>query len=208
MARAEKLSRAEQKALRPLQILDAAFEEFVARGFSATRLEDVAQRVGITKGTIYVYFPTKEDLFSATIRHISKPLEDLLRDSKDVSGNHKEKICNMLHLFYERISGDRHSRELIRLVISEGSRFPSVVTAHHDELIAPLFGLAQAVIDEGVAAGEFRDAPAALASVVVAPVIANMVETLIFGRPRADDIPAYIRAHVDLVLNGLAVTRS
>jgi len=208
MRRAEKLSRAERKALRPLQILDAAFEEFVARGFTATRLEDIAERVGVTKGTIYVYFPTKDDLFAATIRHISKPLEDLLRDSKEVSGNYREKISNMLQLFYERISGDRHSRELVRLVISEGSRFPSVVSDHHDELIAPLLGLTQAVIDEGVAAGEFRDAPAALASVVVAPVIANMVETLIFGQPRADDVPAYIRAHVDLVLNGLAVTRS
>ena len=208
MPRAEKLSRAEQKALRPLQILDAAFEEFVAKGFSATRLEDIAERVGVTKGTIYVYFPNKEDLFSAAIRHISKPLEDLLRDSKDVSGSYSEKISNLIKLFYERVSEDRHSRELIRLVISEGSRFPSVVADHHDELIAPLLGLTQAVIDEGIAAGEFRDAPAALASVVVAPVIAHMIETLIFGRPRTDDIPAYIRAHVDLVLHGLVHARS
>ena len=57
----KKLTRAQQKALRPLQILDAAFEEFVKQGYSATRLEDVAERVGVTKGTIYVYFETKEN---------------------------------------------------------------------------------------------------------------------------------------------------
>lgn len=203
-----KLSRAEQKALRPIQILDAAFEEFVAKGFSATRLEDIADRVGVTKGTIYVYFPTKEDLFSATVRHVSKPLEDLLRDSKELSGSYTERIRNLMTLFYERVSDDRPTRELIRLVISEGSRFPSVVSDHHDELIGPLLALTQSVLDAGVAAGEFRAAPAALASVVAAPVIALMIETLIFGKPRSADVPAYIRAHIDLVLNGLAVARS
>ncbi|MCX5515077.1 TetR/AcrR family transcriptional regulator [Kaistia algarum] len=207
MSNANKLTRAEQKALRPIQILDAAFEEFVANGFTATRVEDIAERIGVTKGTIYVYFPTKEELFSAMADYISKPLEDLLRDSLTLEGTCAARLKSLLFLFYERVSDDRHTRELIRLVISEGSRFPQVVEAHHDKLVGPLFALTQSLLDEGIERGEFRNAPAALAPVVVAPVIAMMVETLIFGGRRDVDLPSYIRAHLDLVMNGVAIVR-
>ncbi|NKN35929.1 TetR/AcrR family transcriptional regulator [Agrobacterium sp. a22-2] len=207
MARSKKLTRAEQKALRPIQILDAAFEEFVANGYAATRVEDIADRIGVTKGTIYVYFPTKEDLFSAMINHISVPLEELLRDSGELKGTCAERLRALLLLFYEKVSDDRHTRELIRFVISEGSRFPQVIEAHHDELIDPLFGLTQSLLDEGIANGEFRNAPAALAPVVAAPIIAMMVERLLLVRRRDHDLPSYIKAHLDLVMNGLAVDR-
>lgn len=207
MARPKKLTRAEQKALRPIQILDAAFEEFVANGFTATRVEDIADRIGVTKGTIYVYFPTKEELFSAMIDHISIPLEELLRDSGELRGTCAERLRALLLLFYERVSDDRHTRELIRFVIAEGSRFPHVIEAHHDELIDPLFTLTQSLLDEGVANGEFRNAPAALAPVIVAPIIAMTIEVLLFGRRRNPDLPSYIQAHLDLVMHGLAVDR-
>lgn len=207
MPRTNKLSRAEQKALRPIQILDAAFEEFVANGFTATRIEDIADRIGVTKGTIYVYFPTKEELFAAMIDHISVPLEELLRDSGALKGTCVERLHSLLLLFYEKVAKERHSRELIRMVISEGSRFPQVIQAHHDELIDPLFNLTQSLLDEGIAKGEFRNAPGALAPVIVAPIIARMIESLIFGHRSDDDLPSYIRAHIDLVMNGLAVVR-
>ena len=207
MPRTDKLTRAEQKALRPIQILDAAFEEFVANGFAATRIEDIADRIGVTKGTIYVYFPTKEELFAAMIDHISVPLGDLLRDSGDLKGTCVERLQSLLLLFYEKVSNDRPSRELMRIVISEGSRFPQVIQAHHDKLIDPLLLLTQSLLDEGVAAGEFRNAPAALAPVIVAPIMSKMIEMLIFGHKRDDDLPSYIKAHLDLVMNGLAVER-
>ncbi|MHB0953780.1 MAG: TetR/AcrR family transcriptional regulator [Allorhizobium sp.] len=208
MSKTDKLTRAEQKALRPIQILDAAFEEFVANGFTATRIEDIADRIGVTKGTIYVYFPTKEELFAAMIDHISVPLEELLRDSAGLKGTCVERLQSLLLLFYEMVSKDRPSRELIRIVISEGSRFPQVIHAHHDKLIEPLFALTQSLLDEGVSTGEFRNAPAALAPVIVAPIITMMIEKLIFGHQRDDDLPSYIRAHLDLVMNGLAVART
>ncbi len=204
MSNTSKLTRAEQKALRPIQILDAAFEEFVANGFTATRVEDIADRIGVTKGTIYVYFQTKEELFSAMADHIAMPLEELLRESLNLEGQCAERLRSLLLLFYERVSDNRHTRELIRFVIAEGSRFPKVVEAHHTRLIDPLFALTQSLLDEGIERGEFRKAPAALAPVIVAPVIAMMVETLIFGRRRDDDLPSYIRAHLDLVMNGIA----
>ncbi|WP_174802907.1 TetR/AcrR family transcriptional regulator [Martelella limonii] len=200
----KKMTRAEQKALRPIQILDAAFEEFVLSGFVATRVEDIAQRIGVTKGTIYVYFPTKEDLFSAMIRHISRPVAELLEDFGDLEGSCTERLKAMLRLAYQRVTQDRMAREHLRLVISEGARFPEVIDAHHAELIQPLLSHTQALLDEGIAAGEFRDCPGASAEIVIAPILSLIMNFLIFDSRRSFDLPNYIDAHLDLLLGGIA----
>jgi AcrR family transcriptional regulator len=205
MVNDRKLNRAEQKALRPIQILDAAFEEFIANGFATARVEDIAERIGVTKGTIYVYFPTKENLFAAMIAHVATPLEELLHNAGDLKGSCADRLEALLLLFYEKILKSRHTRELIRFVISEGARFPHIVKKHHEELIDPLFMRVQALLDEGIEAGEFRNGPAALAPVIFAPVIARIMETLIRGDTPHVELDAYIRAHLDLVINGLAI---
>ena len=207
MLKEKKLTRAAQKALRPKQILDAAFEEFVVNGFSATRVEDIAERIGITKGTIYVYFPTKEDLFSAMIAHISLPLEELLRSMENLKGNGAERLRSFLLLAYDRITSDRRARELLRIVIAEGARFPHVIDMHHAELIDPLIVGSQRILDEGVAAGEFRDCEGANAEIIVAPILALMMDHLIFDGRRTIDLAAYVKAHLDLVFNGIALRR-
>ena len=204
MLNEKKLTRAAQKALRPKQILDAAFEEFVAHGFTATRVEDIADRIGVTKGTIYVYFPTKEDLFSAMIAHISVPLEELLRNMETLKGGYAERLRSFLLLAYDRITKDRRARELLRFVISEGARFPQVIDMHHAELVDPLITCTQRLLEEGVAAGEFRDCEGANAEIIVAPILALMMDHLIFDGRRAVDIAAYVRSHLDLVFNGLS----
>lgn len=201
----KKLTRAEQKAQRPGQILDAAFEEFIEKGFSATRVEDIAERIGVTKGTIYVYFPTKEELFSAMIRHISVPFEDILADAGKLKGTCSEQLQALIVLSYERLVGDRKTRELLRFVISEGARFPEVIDAHHSEIIEPVFARTQAILDEGIRLGEFRATPGALAALIVAPLMSVTMEQLVFGDRKVFDMPAYMKGHVDLVLNGLAV---
>ncbi|TCU20396.1 TetR/AcrR family transcriptional regulator [Rhizobium sullae] len=199
----KKLTRAEQKARRPAQILDAAFEEFVERGYVATRVEDIAERVGVTKGTIYVYFETKEQLFEAMIRHISVPFEDLLASAHELSGTCSERLVSLIVLLYDRIVENRRLRELMRFVIAEGSRFPQVVDRHHEEFIDPLNAHLQSLIDEGVKHGEFRPAPAAFADAVAAPAIAMLVFKLIFADRRILDKTTYLEAHVDLILHGL-----
>ena len=201
----KKLTRAEQKALRPTQILDAAFEEFVQKGFASARVEDIADRIGVTKGTVYVYFPTKEELFGAMIGHIATPFEDLLMEAKDLKGSCADQLRHLIKLFYDRILENRKTRELLRFVVSEGLRFPQVIDAHRTKLIEPLFNRAQALIDEGIALGEFRDGPAALSWVVVAPVLAMAMEMLIHDTRCDLDVATYFEAHIDLVMAGLAV---
>ncbi|MBB3945341.1 AcrR family transcriptional regulator [Rhizobium skierniewicense] len=199
----KRLTRAQQKALRPTQILDAAFEEFVEHGFSAARVEDIADRVGVTKGTVYVYFPTKEDLFAAMIEHISVPIQKMIADTQALTGTCVERLTAMMKLFYKISVDQREVRELLRFVISEGRRFPKVIDSHRDDLVDPLLMRVQTILNDGIASGEFVAGPRAEAQLVFAPILAMIFETLIHDGRRELDISAYIEAHLDLVLGSL-----
>lgn len=201
----KRLTRAEQKALRPTQILEAAFLEFVERGFATARVEDIAERVGVTKGTVYVYFPTKEELFAAMIRYTASPLDDLVAESRELKGTCPERLIAMLHLLYKRLLDDKRLRQLLRFVISEGTRFPQVIATHHDDLIAPILACIQSILDEGVANGEFVGGPRATARIVFAPLVAIAVDTLVHGDSRELEVPDFMAAHLDLVMGSLLV---
>ncbi|EJC83545.1 transcriptional regulator [Rhizobium leguminosarum bv. trifolii WSM2297] len=205
MAAQKKLTRAEQKALRPIQILDAAFEEFVKCGFAGTRVEDIADRVGVTKGTVYVYFDTKEELFEAMINHFSVPFQELLGIAGGLSGKAADRLMSILSLLYEQIAEDRTTRELVRLVIAEGQRFPDLIDRHHDEFIAPIIAKIDGLLLEGMASGEFREIPVAFSDIVVAPILTTTVLRLIFDdrrvpTPNKED---FLRTYFDLLFNGL-----
>ncbi|UHS59171.1 TetR/AcrR family transcriptional regulator [Agrobacterium vaccinii] len=199
----KRLTRAEQKALRPTQILEAAFEEFVDHGFTAARVEDIAERVGVTKGTVYVYFPTKEELFAEMIRHIALPLETFLTDLGELSGNSEERLKNFILQLYDRLLTERRLRQMLRFVISEGTRFPHVIDTHTEELIEPILGRLQELLDEGVKQGEFVPGPRASARIVFAPIVGIAVETLIHGDRRDLELPSFIESHLDLIMGAL-----
>ncbi|AHG48051.1 TetR family transcriptional regulator (plasmid) [Rhizobium leguminosarum bv. trifolii CB782] len=205
MADQKKLTRAEQKALRPIQILDAAFEEFVKCGFAGTRIEDIADRVGVTKGTVYVYFETKEQLFEAMINHFSVPFQELLGIVGAFSGKAADRLMAILSLLYEQIAEDRTTRELVRLVIAEGQRFPELIDRHHDEFIAPIIAKIDALLLEGMASGEFREIPVEFSEIVVAPILTTTVLRLIFDDRRVPtpNKEAFLRTYFDLLFNGL-----
>ncbi|MBX5132154.1 TetR/AcrR family transcriptional regulator [Rhizobium lentis] len=209
MAAQKKLTRAEQKALRPIQILDAAFEEFVRNGFTGARVDDIADRVGVTKGTVYVYFETKEKLFEAMISHFSVPFQELLEITAGLSGTATDRLTSILGLLYDQIAEDRTTRELTRLVISEGQRFPDLIDRHHDQFIAPIIARIDALIEEGVASGEFRKISVEFSDLVVAPILTTTVLRLIFDDRRVPtpDKDAFMRAYFDLLFNGLLAER-
>lgn len=205
MAAQKKLTRAEQKALRPIQILDAAFEEFVRCGFAGTRVEDIADRVGVTKGTVYVYFETKEALFEAMINHFSVPFQQLLAITESLSGSATDRLISILGLLYDQIAEDRTTRELTRFVIAEGHRFPDLIDRHHDQFIEPIIVKIDALILEGVATGEFRAVPVEFSDIVVAPILTTTVLRLIFDDRRVPtpNREAFLRTYFDLLFNGL-----
>ncbi|RWX78770.1 TetR/AcrR family transcriptional regulator [Neorhizobium lilium] len=203
MVKERKLTRAEQKAQRPLQILDAAFEEFVKNGYAATRVEDIAERVGVTKGTVYVYFETKELLFESMIRHVSRPFGEIATNAETLVGSPPEKLTALLRMVYEQLFDDRQTREVMRLVISEGPKFPDIVERHERDFVNPVIASVEAILAEGVGLGQFHPGPAGFAELMVAPIVTVTVMRLIFGDRREVDKEAYIKAHMELLLHGL-----
>lgn len=200
----KKTSRAEQKARRPQEILEAAFEEFTAKGYEATRVEDIAARLRVTKGTIYLYFPTKDALFDAMMRQMSTPFEDVLASVGTLEGTHAERLRALLVLTHEKIADDRKARELLRLTLAEGGRFPHIVDRDFDENIAPLLAAVQSLVEQGVASGEFRVSPAMRTpEVIVSSILLVAVMHLMFEDRRPIEGQEFIEAHLDLVLNGL-----
>ena len=151
--------RALQKEARPREILEAAFEEFVLRGYAATRLEDVAARVGVTKGTIYVYFKDKEHLFETMVTELSQPVVDISvyeRALDDVSA------LNVLEQFVTDICRmtieDRYSHQIVRFLVSEASAFQGLLERYERNFAQPVFAILQMIIDRGCERGEFRSA--------------------------------------------------
>lgn len=203
MANTKRLTRAQQKALRPLQILEAAFEEFVRNGYAATKVEDVADRVGVTKGTVYFYFETKEKLFEGLIRHIAAPFKDVLKRADELTGTPAERLQQFLELLYDQIVEDRKTRELLRFVISEGARFPDLIDRQHQEFIDPITAKIQSILDEGVVSKEFRQRSAVFADVTVAPMLAMATIRLMFDDRQPMDRNAFRDEHLKLVLEGL-----
>jgi AcrR family transcriptional regulator len=202
----ETKKRARRKAERPAEILDAAFEEFLKHGYSATRLEDVAARAGVTKGTIYFYFDTKERVFEEMVRHKSRDFfPELERYALTLEGSQTARLRALIIFVYARIAEDRVSRETLRFLIAEGSRFPDLVDRHYEEFVRPMIEQFRKVIDAGVAAGEFRASPAtAFTEIVMSPALLLSLWSLLFDDRRKFDVAAFTEASIDIIMRGLA----
>jgi len=201
-----KLTRAEQKARRPQEILDAAFEEFLEKGFVATRVEDVANRLNLTKGTIYLYFPSKEALFEAMIRHVSEPFVELRKATAALTGTPMQRLRQLITVAYQVTVNQRRCRELLRLVVGEGHRFPDIVERHYDEFVAPLMQAVCSIIEDGVAAGQFRaGAATAIPDIFICPIMHFNLWDLMYSDRRPLPQEAFIEAHVDMVVATLTI---
>ena len=202
-------SRSRRKAERPGEILDAAFEEFVKNGYAASRLEDVAARASVTKGTIYFYFETKERVFDDMIRRKSQALFPKLEDhASGLQGTHVDRLRSLVAFVYRTIAEDRNSRETLRFLIAEGARFPDLVERHYDEFVHPVIEQFGKVIADGVAAGEFRTSASSIyTEIVMSPALLLSLWSMLFGSRKALEIESFTAASLDLLLNGIAADK-
>jgi AcrR family transcriptional regulator len=196
-----------RKDARPAEILDAGLAEFAEAGFAGARLSAVAKRAGISKGTIYLYFDSKEALFDAAL---TSRLTPTLADLADALAAWPGSSADLLRLIVTRLHAKMHEPDvqaLLRIIIAEGPRFPHIAEAYHRQIIAKGRALLSGVIARGVARGELRDGPAArLPMIVVAPALMATIWRTTFDP--FDPIPreAFLEAHIDLILHGLAAT--
>jgi AcrR family transcriptional regulator len=202
-------TRARRKAERPAEILQAAFEEFVKSGYAATRLEDVAARAGVTKGTVYFYFETKERVFEEMVRHVSISFfPEIERYAEKVEGSYTFRLRSLIDFAYNRMAENRASREILRFLIAEGSRFPDLVDRHYEEFVRPMIDQFRKLLEGGVAAGEFRAAPAmTFTEIIVSPALLLTLWALLFGNRQKIDTAVFTDASFDLLMNGIATAR-
>jgi AcrR family transcriptional regulator len=148
--------RQRRKEARPQELLAAALELFVERGFKATRSEDVAARAGVSKGTLYLYYPSKEELLKAVVRD---NLSSLITEAADIvgsfEGNTQQLLGALLHTWWERI-GDSPASGIFKVILTEMGNFPDFASFYVDEVITPGRALFTRVLQRGIDAGELR----------------------------------------------------
>ena len=200
-----------RKEARPLELLDAALDLFVERGFAATRCEDVAARAGVSKGTLYLYFPSKEELLKAVIRHkVVNQIAEGFEIVRTFEGSSADLLALMLRMWWERI-GETPASGIVKLMHCEVRNFPEIARFYVDEVVAPSNQMMAQMIQRGVDSGEFR-------SVDVPRVVSALVGPLVFlamnkhslgacSLAHRLDPQAVIEAQIDLALHGLTAPR-
>ena len=199
--------RKRRKAERPTEILQAALEEFTLNGFAGTRLDDVAARAGITKGTIYVYFPSKEDLFIATLKEKTRPVfEHLQTLAAEADGPAIEILRRHLAFVAEHLIEDSCGRDIFHIMLAEGHRFPSVVDRWSHEMLEPAIAALSSVLRHGVERGEFHpDIVGDFPQLVMAPIILHNAWQGLFADRRPLDVRRFFDAAMALLAHGLLV---
>lgn len=194
-----------RKAARPGEILQAGLEEFALSGLAATRLEDIAQRAGIAKGTIYRYFDSKEDLFMAVVRsRLVVSLDQFEEMVTNYPGPTDELLKLVLTGIYKQFIGNEISG-VMRILIAEGPRFPGLVELYHKEVTSKGITILTHIVKRGIERGEIRDGPAAREPrLIMAPTIMAVLWGLTFKAQDPIDIDAYLISHLDMILHGLS----
>jgi AcrR family transcriptional regulator len=181
-------------------IVAAALEEFAARGFAATRLDDVARRAGVAKGTIYLYFRDKESLFQELVRAMVSPLVGAITAAPLRDVPIRAVIGMIVDIFVNEIYGTRR-KDVLRLIIAEGPRFPKLAEFYYREVIARVLPVLRARLTLAVERGELaHDALARFPQLLVAPGLMAIIWSSLFERFEALDVRALMHAHVDLLL--------
>jgi AcrR family transcriptional regulator len=182
----------------------AALDVFAAKGFSAARLDDIAAAAGIAKGTIYLYFKSKDELFEAIVK---STIGVTLSQVEQAVAASPAPASQLLRLVGQAIAGaldDPDRKRVVHLVLSEGARFPAIADFYHREIIARGMALVRAIVAKGRASGEFiSDEPARFPQLVIAPALVAVMWSVIFARIEPLDAHALIEAHFDLLTRAL-----
>jgi len=204
-ASGERAPRRRRKEARPSELTAAALELFVEKGFAATRLDDVAARAGVSKGTLYLYFDSKEALFKAVIAEGIVPLfEQAEQQIRSYEGSSADLLRHLLTRWWEQI-GETRLAGVPKLIIAESHNFPEVAQYYHDQVILRGRTMMQTVLEHGMERGEFRalDIDTAI-DVIFSPLLMVSVwRSSLFFCGRQLDPETFLKTHFDLLLNGL-----
>ena len=200
---------ARRKEARPGELLDAALDLFVEKGFAATKAEEVARRAGVSKGTLFLYFSSKEELFKAVVRkNIAGRFAEWNAEFDAFEGTTTDMLRYAMTMWWQRL-GSTKASGITKLMLSEAHNFPELATFYQHEVIEPGLQLIRRVLRRGVERGEFRamDMHCAAYGVVAAMMFLILSKHSIVMSLKEDmnlDPSSYIACQADILLRGLS----
>jgi len=187
-----------RSAARREAILSAALDEFSLRGFEATRLDDVARRAGIAKGTIYLYFQGKESLFQELIREMLTPVVGAFEAMGEADLPFRA-LAERIAEFFVREVYETRRRDVIRLMIAEGPRFPALAEFYYREVLSRIIAAMRALLARAAARGEAPPSLVDYPQIIAAPGLIAIVWSGLFERFEPLDLRAMMKTHLDLL---------
>ena len=192
-------ARARKAAARREAILSAALDEFSARGFAAARLDDVAVRAGVAKGTIYLYFADKEALFQDIVRTMIVPVVAVVEVTPPPDVPIRAVLENLIDVFVREVYGTRRG-DVIRLMMNEGPRCPALAEFYYKNVVERALTAMRGLLQRAMAKGELKDERLLqFPQLLVTPVIFAIVWRGLFDRFAPVDVAALMRAHLDFL---------
>ncbi len=189
-----------RKEDRPQEITAAAFEAFAEKGFAAARVDDVAKRAGVSKGLLYLYFKTKEELFKAVVKSVViRRVDRLIENVETTELSSEDFIRGPLLSFLQQVPGSPVAI-VIRLLISEGPRHPDLLEYYYDNVVAKGLAAISGFVGRGVDRGEFRQSVVSdLPHLMLAPVMLSIIWGIIFNDKQLDT-DKLIETQIDMIL--------
>jgi AcrR family transcriptional regulator len=179
-------------------ILSAALDEFSTRGFEAARLDDVARRAGVAKGTIYLYFRDKESLFQELIRTMLTPLVGTIEAMGEADVPIALLADRIVDLFVREVYETRR-KDVIRLMISEGRRFPKLAEFYYREVLSRIIAAVRSLLRRAAARGEVPEGLADFPQIIAAPGLVAIVWSGLFERFEPLDVRKMMKTHIELL---------
>jgi AcrR family transcriptional regulator len=203
-------TRQRRKETRPQELLDAALALFVEKGFAATRAEEVARLAGVSKGTLYLYYPSKEELFKAVVRQtLSQIIAEGIELAESYEGSTSDLLVTLMDTWWERV-GNTPAAGIHKVVLAEVRNFPELAQFYTDEVIVPADRLFSTTVQRGIDRGEFRPLPVhEVAHALIAPMIFHALHRHSFGACPVSgveiDVTQLLRTQLEITLRGLEV---
>lgn len=200
--------RQRRKEARPAEIMAAGLDIFAERGFAAARLEDVAERAGVSKATIYLYFESKADLFAAIVRDIATPRFEAMEALLAAHDGPSAELLDFVIAKFREIAVETQLPSLAKIILSEAKNFPEIRDFYRDQVILRGFANLGLIIERGIARGEFRRCNVnAAVQEIIFPILLNSIARNTFGELPQFDPDGFFTAHAEFVRRGLAAER-
>ncbi|MEM9792825.1 MAG: TetR/AcrR family transcriptional regulator [Pseudomonadota bacterium] len=193
-----------RKDARPGEIIAAGISEFEENGFHKANLSRIAQKAGIAKGTIYLYYESKEALFLAAIEEqVTSVMSESEADLGAVNGTTRDLLNKLLKNMYDRfVHGE--AQALFRILLTEGDRMPDVISSYHAMTVQRGTKLLKMILARGIDRGEVRPGPVVeTPQVLIAPAVYFAVHKMMFKNAQPLDFEQYFEAHLDMLFNGV-----